>query len=372
MRREVDISPEHLLTDKSNTNEEYVKVVKVEEDEKTAKVGTGSIIFLLASTLAAVIIISTCIGLNSKDKNTTQKFTNKTTVSSEVKNNNKETNNKKEETTKKDETITFEDENDGENIEREHRDYTIDYSNVETFYNHIADNRSKYGSFAESFQSEQDVKNFINFLYKFDELYDNVDTTTPINSQEMYDNIIQDYYKSCVSHDVKGELNLLFSNNKLAQQKVAEAELLTYDLKNGKGKDYTIANNYYTWILVNFIDGRTMVDRTTNNAPFIDALREQFEQYRYSGNMLNARKYQKNDSLPVESTHLYYADEAPKDVEVTEVQNSLTCPDWGVDNVFSKYEEDTETKLLIKRDGQDTFQRVDEEFNIVLNKGKVK
>ena len=31
---------------------------------------------------------------------------------------------------------------------------TIDYSNVDNFFNHIRDNRSRFGTFAESFQSE--------------------------------------------------------------------------------------------------------------------------------------------------------------------------------------------------------------------------
>ena len=250
--------------------------------------------------------------------------------------------------------------------------HTIDYSNANTFYNHIIENRSKYGTFAESFQTIDDVNNFINFTCKFNEMFINADTSSTINSQETYDKIIQDYYKSCVSHDVKGQLNLLFNNDNIAMNKMSEAEELTYNLKNGKGKDYTIANNYYTWILVNFIDERTMIDKNQKNAPLIDALREQFEQYRYSGNMLNARKYQKNDSLPVATKHVYYADEAPSGVQITEIQNSFTCPDWGVDNVFSKYEENTEKKLVIKYNGDGTFQEIDDAFKNVLNNGIVR
>lgn len=370
MRREVDISPEHLLEYNDN---QYVKVTNVEEDERTAKSGAGAIAFLTCALLATFIICAT-VAHNNNNFNINKNNTNIETLADNNKSNSSNE-------VKKDSAITFEDESkdtkeevtEEENVQEiEEKDYTIDYSNVASFYNHITENRAKYGKFAESFQTEEDIKNFINFLYKFDTLYDNVDTATTITSQEMYDQIIQDYYKSCVSHDVKGELNLLYSNNELAQKKVAEAETLAYDLKNGKGNDYTIANNYYTWFLVNLIDERTMVDRTTNNAPFIDALREQFEQYRYSGNMLNARKYQKNDSLDVDSINIYYADEAPEDVEVVEIQNSLTCPDWGVDNVISKYEEDEEVRLYIKKDGQGSFDKIDEKFNLVLNKGKVR
>lgn len=370
------VIPEDAIEDKDI---EYVEVVEVEDADENTKYNAKSVLFLLTAGLLATVIIVATLAHDNKfnDKLVRYAYDDEivyndpsyneqedNTINNSVTTNNTTTSNTD---TKDSNTQTGEN-----NITKETIKHEIDYSNVETFYNHIIANRNKYGKFAESFKSEEDVKNYINFLYKFDEMYDDIDTTTTIDSQEKYDSIVQDYYKSCVSHDIKGELNLLYSNNKLAQQKIAEAEALAYDLKNGKGKDYTIANRYYTWFLVNLIDGRTMVDRTTNNAPFIDALREQFEQYRYSGNMLNARKYQKNDSLPVDSVHLYYADEASENTEVIEIQNSLTCPDWGVDNVISKYEEDEETRLLIKRDNQRTFQTVDDEFKIVLNKGKVR
>ena len=365
MKREVNISPEYL-TDNNN----YQKVIDVQENKEVAKKGNAAIIFLLTSTLAATIIIVSCLGAKSKrnidDSLNVNKINNTTNISSDINNSNEDTMNEIADQSENIEDEVTEDNNSNFG-EKE-----IDYSNVSTFYNHISENRARFGNFAESFQSEEDVKNFIDFLYKFDALYDYTDTTSTINSQDYYDKIIQDYYSSCVKHDVKGQLNLLFNNNKLAKEKVAEAEELAYDLKNGKGTDYTIANKYYTWFLVNLIDDRTKVDYTSNNAPFIDGLREQFEQYRYSGNMLEARKYQKNDSLPVKSIDIYYADEAPEGVEITEIENSLTCPDWGVDNIISKYEEDEEVKLYIKKDGQGSFYRVDEQFEMILNKGKVK
>ena len=356
MKKGMDISPNKV--DELTNN----RVVKVEENNEVAKKGHGVIFLAATSALAlSIILCSKACSLNdaTQEKKSENKTTNEISITSDVVGNINANNYTTTETAVK-----------KDNNEDDSRE--IDYTNVTTFYNHIIENRNKYGSFADSFQSEEDVKNFINFLHKFDEMYDDIDTITNLNSQEMYDKIIQDYYGSCVKYDVKGELNLLFSDNKLAQEKINEAETLAYDLKNGKGKDYTIANRYYTWMLVNLIDDRTRVDVNTNNAPFIDALREQFEQYRYSGNMLEARKYQKNDSLPVDSIHIYYADEAPEGVEITEVENSLTCPDWGVDNVISKYEENTETKLYIKRDGQGTYYRVDEAFETVLNKGKVR
>ena len=373
MRKLIEISPDDIIEDV-----EYVEVIDQKEDNETAEKGNRAIIFLLScGLLATVILAGTAYYISKNNKDYINELDNSISITTEANNYTDNNNQDIEEPTipnVEDNTNTVEETSEETTVEDidNNEEREIDYSNVSTFYNHISENRAKYGSFADSFQSEEDVKNFINFLYKFNELYDYTDTTTPINSQEMYDKIIQDYYSSCVKHDVKGELNLLYSNNKLAQTKIAEAETLAYDLKNGKGKDYTIANNYYTWFLVNLIDDRTKVNRTTDNAPFIDALREQFEQYRYSGNMLNARKYQKNDSLPVESVYIYYADEAPEGVEITEIQNSLTCPDWGVDNIISKYEEDEEKKLYIKRDGVGTFHTVDEQFEMVLNKGKVR
>ena len=382
MRREIELSPEKLIKDS-----QAEKVEKTEEANDTAKIGAGAIVFASACVLSAAIIIGSCTDLfkSKTNINNTKNINNEVTVSADAitmakENETKESTNNKTEETKENEVKNE------ETDQKEEREINlvireIDYSNVDAFYNHIVENRSKFGSFAESFQTQEDVKNFINFLYKFDELYMDADIQTTINSQDMYDKIVQDYYNSCVTHDVKGQLNLLFNHNKLAQEKIAEAENLTYDLKNGKGDDYTIANRYYTFLLENFIDGRTMVDINQYNAPFIDAIREQYEYYRSSehlqqylnvGNMLNARKYQKNDSLPVDSIHIYYADEAPEGVEVTEIENSLTCPDWGVDNIISKYEEDTETKLYIKRDNQGVYEKVDEAFTRVLNKGKVR
>lgn len=377
MRREVNISPESLIEDS-----QVQKVVNTEEAKETAKVSAGTIVFVSTCLLSAVIILASCTDLfNKKDTNTNnaKNINNEVNVEAEAINYADENNTQESTDSISEDNIVETNQDEQNEINITIRD--VDYSNVEAFYNHIIENRNKYGSFAESFQTQDDIKNFINFLYKFDQLYGGADTYSTIDSQEMYDRIIQDYYNSCVTHDVKGELNLLYSHNKLAQDKIAEAENLTYDLKNGKGNDYTIANRYYTFILENFIDGRTMVDINQNNAPFIDALREQYEYYRHSehlqqylntGNMLNARKYQKNDSLPVDSIHIYYADEAPEGVEVTEIENSLTCPDWGVDNIFSKYEEDTETKLYIKRDNQGVYEKVDEAFTNVLNKGKVR
>lgn len=351
---------------KTKYDDDEILVEGVEKDEKTAFNGWKYIAMIGAGVVASIIILCTLSSCADKlENNVKKKMLEKAKQETEAEYNNESA----ESFTQEEEKVAS---NEEQNMIQNDTTYSIDYSNVGTFYSHIIENRNKYGTFAESFQTEDDVISFINFLYKFDEMYNNVDTTSNITSQADYDRIIQDYYSSCVKHDVKGQLNLLYKNSELAQKRFAESEELAYNLKNGKGKDYSIANQYYTWFGVNLCDGRTAITRDEYNAPLIDGLREQYEQYRYSGNMLNARKYQKNDSLPIPGISIYYADEVPEGVEVIENQNSFSCPDWGIDNVVSKYEENTETKLVKKEAGEDLFKQIDEAFVTVLNRGKVR
>ena len=146
----------------------------------------------------------------------------------------------------------------------------------------------------------------------------------------------------------------------------------SYNLKNGSGNDYTIANQYYTWLGKNLCDRRTAITQNMKNAPLIDLLREQYEAYRLKGNMLEARKYQKNDSLDIDPIEIYYAYQFPSDADVTSMNNSFSCPDWGIDNVVSKYEETTETKLVERIDNREIYNTVTESFETVLNKGKTR
>ncbi|MBR1417319.1 MAG: hypothetical protein IJ572_05880 [Bacilli bacterium] len=367
-------------------DKDYLMVIEDEEDEELAKKARNAKIITTSAALLGIALLAGALYISHKEKTkivpqVDDGSSNQTTYESIIVDSDQDIiiptsedsfvaindsiidDNKTENT----QDIIIKDEIVKSSEEVENNEFTfkeVDYSNVATFYNHIIENRNKYGSFAESFQSEEDVKNFINFVYNFDELYAYNDST--IRSQEDYDAIIRDYYKSCVRHDVLGQLHLLFKDDTLAQKKLQEAEELAYDLKNGSGKDYTIANKYYTWFGVNLCDGRTNIDRNTKNAPLIDGLREQYEQYRYSGNMLNARKYQKNDSLPIEGINMYYSEELPEGMEVVEVQNSYSCPDWGIDNIVSKSEEDTETRLVKKENGIDLFKEVDDAFDLVL------
>lgn len=349
------------------------KVVDQEEDEETADHLRAGLIFLGCSALAASIILGSLAYVNyHKENQTNTKSTYEDDVNKNIdvndnisKETNEETN---EETTTQ--TTTEDVENNEEVYEPEVKE--VNYNNVGTFYNHIIDNRNKYGKFAESFQTEEDVKNFINFVYQFNDFYSECDLNTTITTKDQFDSIIADYYSSCANHGIEGQLSTIFENISDYKTNLSESEKLAADLKNGVGNDFTIANNYYTWFGKKLCDDRTAIDSTRANAPLIEILRWQYEQYRYAGNMLNARRYQKNDSLPINSYSIYYAEVAPEGVEVIETENSFSCPDWGIDNVVSPTEEDTEKKLVIKETADSLFYRVQESFNDITQNNKTR
>ena len=345
-------------------DEERILVEEELKDEETARKANGALFFFSTSVLAAVIIIGSAYTINNKKNTTTTKTINTITADANI----GDSKSSNEEISEEDivEKIVKEVKQSKTAPSKE-----IDYTNVKFFYEEILNNRSKYNNFAESFQSEEDVKNFINFFYKFDELYSVVDTTTSINSQKEFDEIVSDYYKSCASHNVDANLSSLFKEGSMNQVKLAEAEKLANNLKNGKGKDYSISNLYYAWFEINLYDDRTSIPMNMKNSPLIDLLREQYEQYRYVGNMLDARKNQKNDTLPAAKVEAFNAFEYPEDVKVTENNNSFSCPD-GVDNFVSKSEEFSETKHN-KHIGDATFFKiVDENFETVLSQGRTK
>ncbi len=244
----------------------------------------------------------------------------------------------------------------------------VDYSNVESFFNKIVENRNKFGSFAESFQSEEDVRNLVNFFFLFDETYV-VETT--INSQAMFDEIISDYYKSCVAHDIQPELNTLFKADSLIAKKFKESEALVYNLKNGKGNDYTISNQYYMWLEDNLVNKETAIPEIMKYSPLIDAQREMYQQYKEVGNMNAARRNQKNDYYKVEQRDVYYDHNYGDGVQVNMENHSFSCPD-GIDNYVSKTENVEEKKWILSEDGSVPFENVNYYFNYVLNNGKVR
>ena len=364
-----DDSTDILNVDKKN-EDEVIKVIdedNSQEAKETSNKLKKQLTFVGCAWLAAVIIIVASQG-KSCNKN---QIIEKASIENTVENNEVEIPEEVSEEEVIGEVITDPVDSELGNEEETNISYKeVDYTNVDTFYNHIVENRNNYGEFAESFQSEDDVKNLVNFIYQFDEMYANNETS--IDSQELFDEIIRDYYKSCVNHDIQGELHLLYKEGSLGYSKLKEAEELTYELKNGTGNDYTIANNYYTWLGKNLCDKRTAITQNMKNAPLIDLLREQYEEYRLVGNMLDARKYQKNDSLDIDPIEIYYSYQFPSDADVTAMNNSFSCPDWGIDNVVSKYEETTETRLVERIDNREIYNTVTESFETVLNKGKTR
>lgn len=350
------------LKNKNVTVNKPIKVIDVEKDDKLSKDAKRSIAIVGISTLIAAILLgASALSINKTNNNYIENSNDEITKQKQyvIYSDIVEDINKKE--IKKVDT-SF-------NTNQTEISENVTYSNINKFYNHIVENRIMYGQYAESFQSEDDVRYLVNYIHNFDEFHKNDSLNTNIKSREEFDKIISDYYKSCVKNDVQGELNILFEEYPTYKTKLEESEKLAFNLKNGKGKDYSIANDYYTWFGKNLCDDRTNIDITVENAPLIEILRWQYEEYRNVGNMLNARKYQKNDSLPIESVNIYYADKAPEGVEVIEEQNAYTCPDWGIDNVVSPTEEDTEKKLVKKENNKDRlFKRVEESFNTINNR----
>lgn len=247
-------------------------------------------------------------------------------------------------------------------------DEELDYTNVETFFNQIVEYRNKYGEFAESFQSKEDVINFVNFLNMFDETKKGIESS--IDSQAMFDEIIDDYYKSCVAHDVEPNLSCLIPDGTYMRSVMEEGEKLSYNLKNFNGsKDYESANDLYNYIVKNFLG--TAIPQYNKYVVYIDWAREQYEQYRNTGNMINARKYQKNHTLEADGIDLYYGYNGQDIIDnggTYEIkENGLYCPD-AVDNLFSKSENIEETKWISSYDGTVPFQKVNEGFEDILRK----
>ena len=348
-------------------DEDFIKVTDFEEDEKLASKANKNAIFLTTATILAIIIIFVSCGYTKKAEEIIKANNMEISQEESIDNNN----------TVVAATYASSLENQDEATQEfsqetsEYKGKEIDYNNVSSFYSTIEENRNNFGEFAECFQSEEDVKNFINFIYSFDQLYSLSDASSTISSQKQYDEIIRSYYDSCVKNNIDGNLASLFKEDSYINVKLSEAERLTNNLRNGKGNDYTIPNEYYTWLAINLWVGPNDIKENLKNAPLIDLLREQYESYRNVGNMIEARKYQKNDSLPIDKLDVYYSYQYEDGIEVSETQNSFSCPD-GVDNVISKAENVEETKHVLTNDSTLPFSKIDEMFEYVLGNGKVK
>ena len=173
-------------------------------------------------------------------------------------------------------------------------DKTTDYDAVaQGFYNQILSYRNTYGQFASEFTNEEDVKEFICFVNQFKD----ANIKSNINSLETFESMLQSYYNSCAIFGVDPNLSALFEGYSYAQDKLAQSEKLAANLKNGKGNDYSIPNEYYKWFGINTYMAGEINMSMKENAPLIIALRNQFNAYRLVGNMLAARQNQKTYDL---------------------------------------------------------------------------
>ena len=319
-----------------------------EEAEEVAERGRIAIkIGFTTTTLALVILLGTFAYTSYVDKKYSEEYSQDLIASSDD-----EVTNEEDVTTSTEETY---------NVTPTRIDREIDYSNVDSFYNEILAHRNKYGKFAEHFQTKSDVIDFVNFFYLFDERYE---VESSITSQAQFFEIVQDYFKSCLEHDIKPSLSTLFDSRSLTGKKFAEYEPLLFDLKNGKGSDYTIPNNLYMWLEDNMVYRETAIMEVTENAPLIYSIRIGYDVYRNVGNMIAARSNQKNDYYKIEQRDVPYGYTYGDDVEV--INHSFCCPD-AVDNVVSITENVEETKWIQSYDGSLPFDKTNEAFDYILN-----
>ena len=181
---------------------------------------------------------------------------------------------------------------------------TIDYSAVddsyedvaEELYNHILENKNKYGNdFAYQFGSKEDVLQLIYFVNQFKD----PNARSMITDIEVFENLVNSYYQSCARYGVTPELSKVFASYQYAEDVLGEAEKLAANLKNGNGKDYTIANDYYRYYYYTLCAPERVNPSVKENAPLVVMLIDQFKNYRMTGNMLEAREYQKTYDLGV-------------------------------------------------------------------------
>ena len=328
--------------------DEFNKVISNEENIEVAEEQRKVIIGMKCTIAAIIIIIGTYLGNSCSNKVVDTKSNNINHEDSNIENQSEA---KVASSIEEDvENVV----NTNEIIEISFDDKEIDYSTVDTFMNQITEYRNKYGEFAESFKSPEDVKEFIKFVYSFNSLY-SVDSK--ISSQEEFDNIVSDYYNSCVKYGEDANLSLLFPEQNYIQKKLKESEALANDLKNGKGTDYEISKKYYTWMGLALMYGPTEITSMNENNVYIEILIRQYFAYRNVGNMLSTRKNLKNDSLSIPGIEVYYGYKPKNESEIIEINNSFSCPD-GIDNFI------TETE----HEGANNFQTVDNSFEYVTKK----
>jgi hypothetical protein len=171
---------------------------------------------------------------------------------------------------------------------------TISAVDTDGFYNQIANYREQYGDdFAKSFSNADDVNNFVEFLNYFNN--DGWGTLpSNITSATDYENVIKDYYSSCIKYNVNPNLNLLFADTPFMQSKLSELESILVKVKATKGSnDYTLANEYFSCLANNLCIPDNIDYSNLENCPGGLTMCEIAEVYNHEGNLYQARENEK-------------------------------------------------------------------------------
>jgi hypothetical protein len=165
---------------------------------------------------------------------------------------------------------------------------------TQSFYNQIAEYRKQYGDdFAKSFSNADDVSNFVEFLNYFNnDGWGNLPSN--IANADDYENIIKDYYNSCIKYNVNPNLNQLFGDTPYMQSKLSELENILSQVKTTKGStDYTLANQYFSCLANNLCIPDNIDYSNLENCPGGLAMCEIAEVYNHEGNLYQARENEK-------------------------------------------------------------------------------
>lgn len=310
---------EIIPSEKINHNDE-TKVISTEEGTTLSNNARKNLIAMGVTALAATVIIASLASMDTRKKNTITKTTPSAT---EIVIDEKPV---EEEIVEVQEEVTPVEVVEDVKVNTP----TVDYSRVDEFYNQILEYRNKDANFAKYFQSKEDIINFIDCVYKFNPLYN---TETSIDSIDLFDEIIIDYYDSCIRCGVEPKLNILFKQDSFIQTKLAEAEKVCYNLKNDLGTDYSIANEYYTFFSKNICDGRTAINQSkVENAPLVETLELMFHRYYKSSSYAQrAAANQQNDVLPIDGKDPYYS----VDTGIT-TNNNFACPNSVKENIIMR------------------------------------
>lgn len=312
------------------------KVNIFEDGIETAKKGIEFIKTKKTAFIAGAIIIAVAIGAGScaKGKGKTNKGAASSTISMETLAPTEEPNSAESPEVVATPSPTAEI---NSNISQDNN-----YDNAKKLYQDIMTIRNDHPDFANAITSEQDVINIVNWLNLFNTKFAISDSD--LKQIPNYDEVkamLKSYYTDCVKYGITPEINIL-CNDADVKNAIKRSEDIASNMT--ANKSYDDENAYYIELIKTWIIQQNEINlgdkKQETYAVVIDA---QYEVYRYDADMLNARKYQKNNVLDINSDY------------------NLTCPD-GVDDtlvgdekgstsMFELYEDDlnnTQSRVLGK------------------------